>query len=60
MRCFEWIYMIAVVYFFHDDGREKRLLLKATLSIGNCSGVFEDDEEDFDDVGDVSSRRGHG
>jgi hypothetical protein len=52
--------MIAVVYFFHDDCREKRLLLKATLSIGNCSGVFEDDEEDFDDVGDVSSRRGHG
>jgi hypothetical protein len=60
LQCFEWIYTNAVVYFFHDDGREKRLRKTAKLSIGNCSGVLEDDEEDFDDAGDVSGRCGYG
>ena len=59
-RCLKWIYTVAVIYFFHDDGREKCLLWKAKLSIEICSGVFEDEEEDFDDAGGVHGRCGHG
>jgi hypothetical protein len=49
-----------VVYYFHDDGREKFLLWKVKLSMKICSGVFEDESEDFDDAGGVHGRCGHG
>ena len=31
----KWIYTVAVIYFFHDDGREKRLQKTAKLSMEN-------------------------
>jgi hypothetical protein len=59
-RCLKWIYTVAVIYFFHDDGREKRLLMKVFCQKEFVQELFDDEEEDFDDAGDVPGRRGHG